>query len=309
MKFMRLPPVQFVLYLLLRAVVMVVHMFPVESAPRIAKVLGILIRWIDVKHRPIALKNVTKTEGLVAPSRIPRFIRKVYEHLGLCLVEMLMMPRYLRKGPLTRIVRLEGWEQLAELQKEGKGVILAIGHQGNWELCGLAANQAGYRLNSLARPIDNPWVNRYLHRFRTWTGQEIITKHGALGSMIKVLRENKLLVVQIDQDSRRTGVYVRFFGRPASTQRSPALLSLKYGSPIVVADIHRTADGHRVVLAPPIRPDGFRSARDPIQALTQAVTAVFERAVRAHPEQWFWIHDRWKTAERVAAEDPSAVAC
>jgi len=309
MKFMRRRPVQLVVYLLLRTVVMVVHMFPVESAPRIARILGVLIRLVDVKHRPIAFKNVTKTEGLVAPSRVPRFIRKVYEHLGLCLVEMLMLPRYLRRGPLTRLVKLENWEQLHELQKEGRGVILAIGHQGNWELCGLAANQAGYRLNSLARPIDNPWVNRYLQAFRTTTGQEIITKHGALGSMIKVLRENKLLVVQIDQDSRRTGVYVRFFGRPASTQRSPAILSLKYGSPIIVADIHRVRDGHRVILSDPIRPDGFRDAKDPVQALTQAMTLVFERAVRAHPDQWFWIHDRWKTAERVANEDPSAVAC
>jgi len=177
-------------------------------------------------------------------------------------------------------------------------MITVIGHLGNWELVGLAVCHAGHPLHSLARPIENPWVDRYLHGFRTQTGQRIIPKYHALGEMIRVLQRNEILIIQVDQDARSHGVYVDFFGRPASTHRSPALLSLKYGTPIVVANIFREGGLHRCVLSDPLQPDAFRGHADPVRALTQAFTAKFEECVRAHPAQWFWVHDRWKSAER-----------
>ena len=121
--------------------------------------------------------------------------------------------------------------------------------------------------------------------------------------MVRVVRKNEILIIQIDQDARHAGVFVDFLGRPASTHRSPAVLSLKYGTPIVVADIYREGGIHHAVVSDPIYPDGFRSHPDPVKARTQAYTSRFEECVRAHPDQWFWMHDRWKTAERAARVD------
>ncbi|MFN3483940.1 MAG: lysophospholipid acyltransferase family protein [Planctomycetota bacterium] len=303
----RFPPVQLALYLLLRTVIMIVGMFPYSQAPAIARILAWIIRRIDRKHVRIAAKNLEKSRGVCAPDEIPAFIDRVYRHIALGFVEMLFLPRLLQRRALERHVRLERFEILERLLRErGKGVIVTIGHLGNWELIGLAVARAGWRLNSLARPIENPWVDRYLNRFRTLTGQEIISKYHALGAMIQALRRNELLVIQIDQDARRSGVFVNFFGRPASTHRSPALLALKYGTPIVVADIFREGNLHRCVLSDPLDPETFRGRPDPVRALTEAFTEIFEGYVRRHPDQWFWVHDRWKTAERLARASAGA---
>ena len=300
-KLRRFPPIQLFVYLLVRVVVMVIDMFPYEMAPAIARVLARLIRLIDLKHKRIAVKNLERSHGLCPADEIPAFIERVYDHIGLGFVEMLMIPRLMQQHAMERYVKLEGMEVVDRLLKDGKGVIVTIGHLGNWELIGLAVTLAGYPLNSLARPVENPWVDRYLNRFRTQTGQEIISKYHALGAMVKAIQRNEVLVVQIDQDARHFGVFVNFFGRPASTHRSPAVLALKYGTPICVANIYRDEAGHhRCIVSEPIDPAPFRGHADPVKALTQAYTARFEEFVRAHPEQWFWIHDRWKTAERAA---------
>lgn len=304
----RTVPVQLLLYGILRVVIMVVGMFPWRMAPAVARVLAHVIRFIDRKHMRIARKNIEASRATIDTGNPKHFIRRVYRHIALGFVEMLMIPRLIQRRELERVVRFDGLHKLDALRKEGRGVIITVGHLGNWELVGLATTHRGYPLNSLARPIENPWVDRYLNRFRTSTGQEIISKYNAIGAMVRVLRANGLLVVQIDQDARHAGVYVKFFGRPASTHKSPAVLALKYGSPIVPVNIYREGGVNRAEVGDPLRPEDFRERPDPIKALTQAYTAKFEEFVREHPDQWFWLHDRWKTAERVARVDAAAVA-
>jgi KDO2-lipid IV(A) lauroyltransferase len=299
--------VQFILYLMLRIVVMVIGMLPWRMAPAVSRVLGAMIRLVDRKHVRIATKNLEKSRGVCPPDRIPAFIEKVYEHIGLSFVEMLMLPRLMSRGELSRYVRLERFQIVQSLLREGRGVICVIGHLGNWELIGLGVTLAGYPLHSLMRPIDNPWIDRYLLRFRGSTGQKLIPRDRALGEMIRVLQRNQILIVQVDQDARQSGVYVNFFGRPASTHRAPATLALKYNAPIVMANIYREGSLNYCVISDPLYPEAFRDRPDPVKALTQAVSDLFEDCVRAHPEQWFWVHDRWKTAERVARTSTEAL--
>jgi KDO2-lipid IV(A) lauroyltransferase len=295
-KLRRFPPVQLFLYGVLRAVLMVLGMFPYAMAAEAGRWLGRLVALLDHRHRRVAVKNLEKSRGVCPPDAIPEFVDRVYAHMGLAFVEMMMIPKLI--GRLDAVVRLERFHVVDEVRRRGRGMITVIGHLGNWELIGLAVCRAGHPVHSLARPIENPWVDRYLNRFRTQTGQRIIPKYHALGEMIRVLQQNEILIVQVDQDARSHGVYADFFGRPASTHRSPALLSLKYGTPIVVANIYREGGVHYCVLSDPILPEAFRGQPDPVKALTQAYTEKFEECVRSHADQWFWVHDRWKTAER-----------
>src|SRR6185436_15450400 len=152
-----------------------------------------------------------------------------------------------------------------------------------------------------------PWIEEYLKKVRTLTGQKIIPRDRALGEMIRVLQRGGMLVVQIDQDARQSGVYVNFFGRPASTHRAPATLSLKYNVPIVMVNTYREEQMNYAVCSDPIHPDAFRGAPDPVKALTQAYSARLEEFIRQHPEQWLWTHDRWKTAERAARATSAAL--
>jgi Kdo2-lipid IVA lauroyltransferase/acyltransferase len=299
-KWRRTPPVQFLLYLLLRTGLMVAGMFPPPAALRGGRWIGRFLQLLDRTHRRVAVKNLEKSRGVCPPDEIPEFVDRVYENIGRTVVEMLMIPKLIDE--IGRHVRLERFHVVDDVRRQGKGMITVIGHLGNWELIGLAVCAAGHPLHSLARPVENPWVDRTLNRFRTQTGQRIISKYEALGEMIRVLRKNEILIIQVDQDARKHGIYVDFFGRPASTHRSPAILSLKYGTPIVVANIFRKDAVHYCVLSDPIQPDTFRGRPDPVRALTQAYTEKFEECVRAHPDQWFWLHDRWKTAERKPEE-------
>jgi len=295
-KLRRLPPVQFFFYVVLRAVLMIVGMFTYAMAPQVGRWLGRLVQLLDRKHRRVAVKNLERSRGVCPPDAIPEFVDQVYGHMGLAFVEMMMIPKLIDR--LDEVVRLERFHVADEVRRLGRGMITVIGHLGNWELIGLAVSRAGHPLHSLARPIENPWVDRFLNRFRTQTGQRFIPKYHALGEMIRVLQKNEVLIIQVDQDARSHGVYADFFGRPASTHRSPALLSLKYGTPIVVANIYRDKGVHHCVLSDPILPDAFKGAPDPVKALTQAYTEKFEECVRRHPDQWFWVHNRWKSAER-----------
>src|SRR5436190_12868132 len=115
---------------------MVIRMFPFSKAPAVGQFLGGVIRMIDRKHVRIAIKNLENSPGVCPPHKIPRFIRRVYEHIALGFVEMLMTPRMIERRELLKHVTLVNFEKLAGYQKEGKGVILTIGHQGNWEMCG-----------------------------------------------------------------------------------------------------------------------------------------------------------------------------
>ncbi len=300
----RVPPVQLALYILLRAVIMVVGMFHYSAAPAVARVISFLLRLLDAKHARIAAKNLSLSSGVCRPEEIPAFVRRVYDNLGLSFVETLMIPRLMGHRGISKIVRLERFDLIEGALREGRGVIAVIAHQASWELVGLGVALAGYPLNSLARPVENPWIEDYLARFRTQTGQRIIPKYHALGEMVRALRRNEILVVQVDQDARHFGVFVDFFGRPASTHRSPAILSLKYGIPIAPVNIYRENGLCYCVIGDLIRPADFRDRQDPIRDLTQAYTARMEEFIRMHPDQWFWVHDRWKSAERAAREHP-----
>ena len=275
-------------------------------ARTIGQVVGRVLYTVDRKHVHIAAKNLHRTRGICPPDEVPAFILRIYEHLGQSLVEVLMMSKLLERHEFMNVLNLR-LENFARCRDEGRGCLVVVGHQGNWEMIGVACTLAGYPIHSLMRPIDNPWIDAYLRRFRTLTGQKMIPRDRALAEMIRVLQRKLFLVVQVDQDARESGVYVNFFGRAASTHRTPATLALKYNVPIVVANMYREGAINHCVISDPFYPDAFRDRPDPVQAITQALSDHMEAIIRQHPEQWFWIHDRWKTAERVARETPTAL--
>ncbi len=305
----RVKGIQYALYLLVRVVAMIFDMFPLRTSMKIHGFTGRIIRLIDRKHVKITRKNLERSPTAVAPDDIEAFTQRAYAHLGRSFVEILSVPGLLRRRKFMSLMRMERFELLEPLFRKGRGIIVTIGHLGNWEIIGLAVSLSGYPLHSLARPIENPWIERWLKRFRSRTGQIIISKYNALGEMVRVLKRNEILVIQVDQDARDSGVFVEFFGRPASTHRSPALLALKYGSPILPVNIYRDRDKNVCLVTEPIFPEDFKKCADPVQELTQAFTTRLEQFVLEHPEQWLWMHDRWKTAERVQrAKDAEAAA-
>lgn len=194
-------------------------------------------------------------------------------------------------------VEVEGREHLAAAAGERGGVLLLTAHFGNWELLGLAHSLVGWPLSIVVRPLDFAPLDRLARRLRARTGAELIGKQRALRPVLEALRSGRMVGVLLDQNaSRDEGVFVPFFGQPASTSRSLALLSLRTRRPIVPVFIHREPDGrHRVVIEPALPAPAANGGPAAVVELTAECARRIEGTIRRWPEQWFWLHRRWRT--------------
>jgi KDO2-lipid IV(A) lauroyltransferase len=194
-------------------------------------------------------------------------------------------------------IAVEGREHLDAARASHGRALLLTAHLGNWELLTLANRLVGYPLTVVVRPLDSAAMNAAAERLRRKTGVEIIAKRDALRPVLAALRQGRVVGVLLDQNaSRREGVFVPFFGRLASTSRSLAVLSVRTRTPIVPVFIRREAAGrHRVVIQPALPAPRTTDVEASILELTARCTAAIEAAVRETPEQWLWIHDRWRT--------------
>jgi KDO2-lipid IV(A) lauroyltransferase len=248
------------------------------------------------RRRRLALANARVAFPRLSSAERRRLCRRSWQHLGMTVVELaatLARPA----DAVLATVRLEGLGHLrAVMETHGRALVLTA-HLGNWELLGLAHRLTGYPLAIVVRPLDSPWLDALAVRLRRLAGVELIEKRGALRQVLESLRRGRLVGILLDQNAaRREGVFVPFFGRPASTSRSLAVLAIRTGTPVVPAFIRRERAGrHLVEIQPALLPPGRGTGEQGVVELTLRCTRAIEAAVRATPEQWLWIHDRWRT--------------
>lgn len=242
------------------------------------------------------------------PDRDESWIRATaegaYEHLAR---EAMMLIRLSRLGreAVVEATEFEGLDDLRAALEEGNGALVVSGHLGNWEIGGSGLAARGIPMDAVARPQANPLVDAMVNRARNRLGMTIIPTGGATKRALRSLRAGRVVGLVADQDARRRGLFVPFFGRPASTYRGPAVLALRSGAPVFAAAAVRQADGrYRVRLRRvPVPDDGDEGRRE--WRLTAALAAALESAVRAHPAQYLWHHRRWKTRpEGAPASEP-----
>jgi KDO2-lipid IV(A) lauroyltransferase len=158
----------------------------------------------------------------------------------------------------------------------------------------------GFRTHGIARPLDNPYVDAYLRRFRERTGGRLIAKHGDFPLMQKVLASRGIMMTLGDQDAGQRGLFVDFFNRPASTHKAIALFALEYNVPMMVLTCTRRRVrpgepwGYDIWPGDAILPEEHADQPDAVKAITQRFTTALERMIVRHPEQYFWLHRRWK---------------
>jgi KDO2-lipid IV(A) lauroyltransferase len=253
--------------------------------------------WLVLRgRRRMALGNLARALGAERPPRdLTRLGRRSFEHLGMNIAEACVF--YFRPAPvLLSRVDVVGVEHLEKASAEGRGVLLLTAHLGNWELLAASHAVTGLGLSVVVRPLDDPMLDRLVERFRRRGGVAIISKRGGLREILDALRRGRMVGVLLDQNaSRGEGVFAPFFGTPASTSRALALVSLRTGAPVVPVFIRRLSGGrHRVEVEPalPLPLDGD------VAGYTTAFNRAIEDAVRRAPEQWFWMHERWRTRPR-----------
>jgi len=197
---------------------------------------------------------------------------------------------------LRSVVTFQGLECLVAAIGQGKGIVFMTGHIGNWEIMG-GAVAAKHPVSVVAAPIEPEPVNDMIVRFRAGIGVRTILRNraGAAKELIRVFRENRILGILIDQDTDVEGAFVDFMGRPAWTPTAAAQMAIKFGAPVVFGYARRERDNsHTVILEGPLELIRSGNDKEDIRTNTAMFTKKIENVIRQNPEQWVWMHRRWR---------------
>lgn len=252
---------------------------------------------LDKRHRAIARQNLTIAYGnaLGARSR-NRLARSNFERLACVLLEIPYLI-HLNKHNLQQYAILRGRQHIQSAVQSGKAVVFLTAHMGNWELMALVISLAfEMAVNIVVRPLDSPAANRVLHEIRTRTGNRLIDKNNSMNEIGRLLRKKKPVGILLDQNaSWYEGVYVPFFGHRACTNKGLALLALRYNALVIPVFNHRLADGrYEIIAEPPLHLRRTGSISDDVFLNTALFNQVIEKHIRGAPDNWFWVHRRWR---------------
>jgi len=250
--------------------------------------------------RVMALANLERALGETRPLEERVAIAKgSFAYLGRLLCDTPAFPK-VRARQMERFAVFEGLEHVQRAYAKGRGVFVFSGHYGNWEMVALLQGYLGMPLAMVTRPLDNPRLERILFGYRTLSGNQVIHKRGAAKEMLRAIRRGWGVAIVIDQNVRgEDGIFVDFFGTPASTTPALATLALKTDAPIVPVFGIPLPDGRYLVrYLPEVEFQRSGDRRQDIADLTQRCTRIIEDQIRRQPEFWVWMHRRWRTRPR-----------
>ena len=277
---------------------------PESWAYAVGEGAGRLACRLDRRHRAVVTENLAAAfPGRYAPADLDRLAATVFANLGRSAVDVARSDRLVSR-PDDADVAVDGLEHLLAARARGKGVLFVTAHFGPWELLPLMAVRRYEPIHVVARPLDNSRLDDLLTAWRERGGNRVIRKREAVQAILQVLHRGETVGILMDQHvSEREGVVVPFFGRPASTASAPALIALRSGAAVLPVGITRQAGRRRyriqVGAEIPVRRSG--DVKADLVENTARFTAAIEAMIRKQPEQWFWVHRRWKTRHPVDA--------
>lgn len=258
----------------------------------------------------LARRRLRKFERRIAqvfgPALSPRRRRQIlwgaWRNLAFNAIEAMRTPRLTLKW-IKRVTEYAPIQVILDLLRDGRGVVLAVPHMGNWELAGVAARFFGVRLMIIARRQKNPLTSEWLNRVRAAAGLETYFREAhSFTGIVKGLQEGKVLAILPDLRAKGPGVSIPFLGHETRIPAGMAALARDTGAPILPACVVRQGwTRHRWMTFPPIHPDPALGREADIERMTRHVIGFFDQAIREHPEQYFWFNSRW-----VLGEEPPA---
>jgi len=287
----------YAVYLVIRLVVCFIQALSLPAARKFASGLAWLAYRIDRRHRDVAEANLRQAfPDRFGDAELQKMVRQVYRHFCTVLIEIVHLPRRLHANNWKNYLSLHNGKAMIECLLSDRPLLIVTGHFGNWEMAGYTLGLLGFTTHAIARPLDNPYLDDFLRRFREGTGQKILAKHGDFEQMQALLDGGGILAALADQDAGQRGLFVDYFGKPASTHKAVALLALEHRVPLAVTGTYKVRQpmGYEIATEEVIFPEDYDGKPDAIRAITQRFTSALERLVRLAPEQYFWLHRRWK---------------
>jgi Kdo2-lipid IVA lauroyltransferase/acyltransferase len=294
----RKPLADFAVYLAVRTIVCALQAVPLRIALGFGRCLALLAYQVDRRHREVARDNLRHAfpERCADPVECDRLVRACYTHFCTMVVELALLARRMHLHNWLSFASPTHFERIVVPVIGDRPVLLVTPHFGNWEVAGYVTGVVGIKSYAIARDLDNPHLDRFLRKFRQKTGQTILSKDGDYDRITGVLKAGGIVATLGDQDAGPKGLFVDFFGRPASTHKAVALLALEHDALLLVTGVPRIGTPMKFAIETEdvIDPRDYADRPDAIKAITERFTQAFERLVRRRPEQYFWLHRRWK---------------
>lgn len=288
--------IDWTVYVVVRTGICVLQALRIEACQQVARVLAWLMNDVARVRRRVVDENLQQAFPDWSPERRRRVARQMWEHLFLLVAEVAHLPRKVHDSNWRDYIHMVDGDVVARLCLTDRPRMLVTAHFGNFELLGYVFGLLGFPSYAIARPLDNPYLDRFVTRFRGMTGQFMIPKKGGYDQILHVLATSGTLGFLADQHAGTKGCWVDFFGRPASTHKAIALLALEHQATVLVGAARR--------VGPPLhfefRLDGHLDTRENrpeaggVRPLTEWYTAQLERMIRRSPEQYWWLHRRWR---------------
>jgi KDO2-lipid IV(A) lauroyltransferase len=337
--------IDYLAYLGVRLLAMVLFIFPIEANLRVLRALGALwfglpqaipetrvptwlarrsaMRWLvrlsDAgnkllrrfrEHRNRAEGHIRMAFPDLPPSRVSAIAKASMQQLAMLAVEVLFSPRRVTQWNWACHIRLGRLDEALRILLGRKGCIMLTGHYGNWEMLGYALATLGFDIVAVMRPLDNEFLNHYLLDRRERSGLKLLYKKGATRAAGDVIDSGGALCFIADQNAGSKGLFVDFFGRKASTYKSIGLLAMEHQVPIIVGCARRTSPvrfEYEICVNRVIYPREWQDRPEPLIWITSEYSRAMEDFIRLAPEQYLWIHRRWKS--RPKNEDSADPEC
>jgi len=268
------------------------------SQPQVQR-MGRALGWLLGSGLRVRRGEVQAALQRCFPEKTPADVRAVadgmYRHLGTLLIEGLRTG-HMDLAALSEEVDFSGFDKGMQILSQGRGLIVLTAHVGNFELLAMLAALKGAPLTVITKALKPKWLNDWWIETREKFGVKMLPARNSYRYCQETLKANGVLGFILDQNMKRNrGIFVNYFGRPACTSPGLAILSAQTLSPVLPVFMLREPDGrHRVHVFDPLPPPE-RTDKEAIRQATQAYTTIIEQFVRAHPEQWIWLHRRWRT--------------
>lgn len=270
---------------------------PRRVALVVTQIIALLGYILAGRLRQVAYFNLRYVLPGLSKKEHRKIVKGVFKNLGRLLAEFSQFPK-LTPQNIPEVVIYDGFENYAQAKERGKGVLILAAHFGAWELASFAHSVYGYPLKFLVRPLDNPRVDELIMSYRQMAGNVGIDKRNSMREILRSLRNNESVGILIDQNaSREEGVFADFFGMPASTTTGVAVLAMRTGAAVVPGLLiwDERLKKHRLRFESPIELEDTGDFQADMARNTAKFNRVLEEKIRAYPDQWLWVHRRWKT--------------
>lgn len=280
---------------LVKGIIRIIGMMPFRKAQRFGGRLGVFFHdtvGVRVKHarRELLIAFPDKTEEWAAKT-----VREVYRNFGMLAVEQALMPKL--NPIIENYVHVDqaSLDRLKEIYAENRGIFMVSAHMGNWEnIMGMMIKK-GYAISGVSANQSNEGIDDLLDQNRRAVGISILKRGEAAKGLVKAIKDNKIIATMLDQDAGSEGVFVPFFGRLASTSRGVATFAYKMNAAVMMMKTWRDEVGDIQVRLNDVDYTPTGDFQEDVVGLTAALTAEIESWIRQRPEQWLWLHRRWKT--------------